>query len=130
VTNRRKSAVRNSYRSEFLRSPAWFARRDRWFRKQQRLAPVLSCAACGRVATQNQLELHHLDYAGVRFVDGTWRAFERHDDLVPLHPYCHDLLHRLIDRDVVLARHRSRRDASRFALERLRMKLAVFEESL
>jgi 5-methylcytosine-specific restriction protein A len=129
VTNRRKSALRNSYRSEFLRSPAWFARRDRWFRKQERLGGPLSCAACGRLARKEQLELHHLDYAGVRFVDGAWRAFERHGDLVPLHPYCHDLLHRLIDRDVVLARYRSRRDASTFALERLRIKLTASEES-
>ncbi|MDL9978616.1 hypothetical protein [Microbacterium candidum] len=130
MTNRRRSGLRNSYRSEFLRSPAWFARRDRWFRKQQRLGRPLACAACGRAASKDQLELHHLDYRGVIRADGTWRAFERHADLVPLHPYCHELLHRLIDRDAVLARHRSRRDASSLALERLRVKLTTFEESL
>ena len=130
MSNRRKSALGNAYRSEFLRSPAWFARRDRWFRKQQRLRRALACAACGRSARADQLELHHLDYDGVRFVDGSWRAFERHEDLVPLHPYCHDLLHRLIDRDVVLARHRTRSVASAIALEGLRIKLVAFEESL
>jgi hypothetical protein len=66
----------------------------------------------------------------VRFTDSAWRAFERHQDLVPLHPYCHDLLHRLIDRDSVLARHRSRRFASTFALERLRVRLISGEEAL
>lgn len=130
MSNRRKPAFGNTYRSGFLRSPAWFARRDRWFRKQQRLGRPLACAACGRPARADQLELHHLDYDGVSFVDGAWRAFERHEDLVPLHPYCHDLLHRLIDRDVVLARHRTRSVASAIALERLRIKLAAFEESL
>ncbi|MGZ0712586.1 hypothetical protein ACWPKO_30035 (plasmid) [Coraliomargarita sp. W4R53] len=123
MSNHRKSSIRNAYRSDFLRSPAWFARRDRWFRKQERLSHQLACAACARVATKATLELHHLDYAGVQFIDGKWRAFERHDDLVPLHPYCHDLLHRLIDRDVVLSRHRTRRDATSIALEVLRVKL-------
>ncbi|WP_164861434.1 HNH endonuclease signature motif containing protein [Microbacterium sp. CPCC 204701] len=115
--------MRNAYRAEFLRSPEWFARRSRWFRKQVRLRRPLVCAACGRLAASRELELHHLDYSGVRFVKGGWRAFERHDDLVPLHPHCHDLLHRLIDRDHVLAFHRSRRAASGIALQRLRARL-------
>jgi len=123
VSNRRKTGARNSYRADFLRSPAWFARRARWFRRQERMRRSLLCAGCGHPATPEQLELHHLDYAGVRFASGAWRAFERHDDLVPLHPYCHDLLHRLIDRDRVLAYHRARRVASVIALERLRIKL-------
>ncbi|WP_426321852.1 hypothetical protein [Microbacterium sp. E-13] len=125
MSNRRKTASRSSYRSQFLRSPAWFARRDRWFRKQQRLGRPLACVACGQPAPKERLELHHLDYVGVRFVDGAWRAFERHDDLVPMHPYCHDLLHRLIDRDIVLSRHRTRRTASALALQRLRLKLSA-----
>lgn len=123
MSNRRKTGVRNAYRAEFLRSPAWFARRARWFRKQERLRRPLVCAACEQLAATAELELHHLDYSGVRFVGGSWQAFERHDDLVPLHPYCHDLLHRLIDRDRVLAFHRTRRVASVIALQRLRAKL-------
>ena len=130
MSNRRRPERQTPYRSDFLRSPAWFARRERWFRKQQRTGRPLLCAGCWRPASKDQLELHHLDYAGVHFTDGGWRAFERHDDLVPLHPYCHDLLHRLIDRDVVLARYRSRRDASTFALERLRTGLVDSEERL
>jgi 5-methylcytosine-specific restriction protein A len=44
-----------------------------------------------------------------------------------MHPYCHDLLHRLIDRDAVLARNRTRRAASDHALQRLRQKLRPVE---
>lgn len=123
MSNRRKPGIANAYRVEFLRSPAWFARRARWFRVEARHARGFRCAACGMPAARAQLELHHFDYAGVRFADGSWRAFERHDDLVPLHPHCHDLLHRLIDRDRVLAYHRTRRAASVIALNVLSARL-------
>lgn len=123
MSNRRKPGIGNAYRVEFLRSPAWFARRARWFRVEARYAREFRCAACGKPAARTQLELHHLDYTGVRFADGSWRAFERHDALVQLHPYCHDLLHRLIDHDRVLAYHRTRRDASVIALNALRARL-------
>jgi hypothetical protein len=53
-------------------------------------------------------------------VGGAWRAFERHDDLVPMHPSCHDLVHRLIDRDTVLSRQRTRRDATDIAIASVR----------
>jgi len=129
MSNRRKSSVANAYPTELLRSPAWFARRARWFRKRSRLDGHLTCVGCELPATPDQLELHHLDYAGVEVIDGSWRAFERHDDLVPLHPYCHDLLHRLIDRDRVLTRPRARWAASTVALQRLREKLLRAEET-
>lgn len=128
MTNRRKPLHAKAYRSSFLRSRAWFARRDAWFATQTMCARPLSCAACGRRATKKELELHHLDYAGVSQTDdGRWVALEADQDLVPLHPYCHELLHRLIDRDAVLSRHRARRAASEFALEVLRLKLDAFE---
>ena len=128
MSNHRKPTAGNGYRAQFLRSPAWFARRGRWFRKQERLGGRLACAACDRPASKRELELHHLDYAGVTLAaDGSWRAFEPHADLLPLHPYCHELLHRLIDRDVVLSRHRSRRAASEFALQRVRDKLTAHQ---
>lgn len=127
MSNRRKT-VGNPYRTGFLHSPAWLARRARWFRKQERLGRPLACAGCGLAATRDQLELHHLDYAGVqRAADGTWRAFERHADLLPLHPYCHGLLHQLIERDRVLSYHRGRRVASAMALTLLRTKLSNLE---
>lgn len=124
MSNQRKPLRANAYRSTFLRSRAWFARRNRWFIEEESLGGALSCAGCGREATKRELELHHLDYAGVVCEGGRWKALEPHSALVPLHPYCHDLLHRLIDRDQVLSRNRSRQAASEFALARLRAKLA------
>ncbi|MCC4248246.1 MULTISPECIES: hypothetical protein [Microbacterium] len=122
MSNARRGAVRNSYRTGYLRSPVWFARRDKWFRTQERRHP-LTCAACDRPGTRRTLELHHLTYRGVRVLDGRWLATEKHDDLTALHPFCHELLHRLIDRDRILARSRTHRDASRIALQRLRATL-------
>ncbi len=124
MTNRRKPLHAKAYRSTFLRSRAWFARRDEWFAAHSLVTYPLTCAGCGRPASRRELELHHLDYAGVHQTeDGRWVARERHADLVPMHPYCHELLHRLIDRDAVLSRHRTRRAASEIALRALRHKL-------
>ncbi|WP_454603805.1 HNH endonuclease signature motif containing protein [Microbacterium trichothecenolyticum] len=123
MSNRRKPYTRADYRSTFLRSPAWLARRARWFRRQAYLRRPLVCAACGMPATSRELELHHLDYAGVRRVGDGWQAFERHDDLVPLHPYCHGLLHFYLERDEGLAYHRSRRVASAIALNIVRARM-------
>ncbi|GAA1979251.1 hypothetical protein GCM10009777_10730 [Microbacterium pumilum] len=123
MSNRRRSPVQNGYRVDFLRSRAWFARRARWFKREESLGHELVCVGCSRSASRADLELHHLDYAGVWFADGSWRAFERHSDLMPMHPLCHDVLHCLIDRDTVLARQRTRRDASLIALDRLRADL-------
>lgn len=128
MTNQRKPLRAQAYRSTFLVSRAWFARRDEWFATQAACAQPLICSGCGRPATKKQLELHHVDYAGVsRRDDGRWVALEAHGDLVSMHPYCHDLLHRLIDRDTVLSRHRTRRAASEFALQVLRQKLSQRE---
>lgn len=123
MTNRRKPARHNGYRAEFLRSRAWFARRDRWFREEEEVGRSLRCMGCGRPASKDGLELHHLDYHGVRVARGRWHAFEAHRDLVPMHPLCHDLVHRLIDRDTVLSTHRNRRAASALAIARLRARL-------
>ncbi|MDO8384475.1 MULTISPECIES: hypothetical protein [Microbacterium] len=124
MNNQRRGDVKNLYRYGFLRSPAWFARRDSWFTTETRRAGALFCAGCGEPATRDEVELHHLDYSGVTLEAGRWRAHEEHGDLAALHPYCHELLHRLLERDTVLAKHRDRRTASLAAIERLRTKLA------
>lgn len=129
MSNRRRSPLVNMYRAEFLHSRTWHARRARWFTEQAARGVPLVCAGCGQPATKQHLELHHVDYTGVLLERGRWKAQEAHDDLVPLHPYCHDLLHRLIDRDQVLARHRTRRAASEHALTRLQYKLHPQEGS-
>ena len=123
MSNRRRPARGNPYRTEFLASPAWHTRRAYWFRREANLGHPLACAACGQAAVPAELELHHRTYAGVLLENGVWRAFERHDDLIPLHPYCHELLHRLLDRDTILARHRDRHTATEHALTRLRTAL-------
>lgn len=128
MSNARRAWMMDGYRSEFLRSRAWFARRDRWFTEQVARGIPLACAACGGDAAKTDLELHHLDYDGVHLTDGRWHASEPHRDLVAMHPYCHELLHRLIDRDVVLSRNRTRRDATLIAIERLRPKLTLTKE--
>ncbi len=119
MSNRRGGPRSPHYRTGFLRSPAWRARRARWFARQTRHRDPLACVACTRPATPAELELHHLNYRGVIYRDGSWRAFEQHADLLPIHPYCHELLHRLLDRDCALAT-RGRRSASLQALARLR----------
>lgn len=115
MSNRRRPAVHNTYQTGFLRSPAWFARRTRWFRHH----PAV-CAGCGVVGTARTVELHHLDYTGVTHTGGQWQAGERDDDLLPLCPTCHEQVHRLIDRDYVLAHLRTRRAATEIALTALR----------
>jgi 5-methylcytosine-specific restriction protein A len=83
---------------------------------------------CGEEVPSASLELHHLDYQGVSVVGNQWRAFERHDDLVPMHPSCHELVHRLIDRDTVLASQRTRREATAIAIMRVREALITHME--
>lgn len=122
MSNRRRTGLKNLYRDEFLHSRAWFARRERWFRDHTNTGQV-PCAACGIPGSKAQLELHHLDYRGVRIIRGEWQAWEDDDDLIALHPYCHELLHRLVDRDIILASHRTRRQASAHALQVLQVKL-------
>lgn len=121
MSNQRRPAPGNQYRTGFLTSRAWFARRDRWFRDHTTTGQPLTCQGCGDEETPRHLELHHLTYDGVtQAPDGRWAAWERHGDLLPLHPACHEELHRLIDRDVVLSRHRTREDATWIALDALR----------
>jgi len=120
VSNGRKSGRGNRYRSGYLLSVEWFMRRDLWFQVEQRHRGALACAGCGRLAARRDLELHHIDYRGVVQRGGRWLACESHDDLTALHPRCHELLHRLIDRDRVLRYHRSRQAATAIALRRLR----------
>jgi 5-methylcytosine-specific restriction protein A len=125
----RRSPGPSDYRGGFLRSPAWFARRARWFRTHARTGTPPSCALCQIQGTSATLELHHLEYTGVTLTGGRWRAMEAHIDLLPLHPACHDLVHRLIDRDTVLSRQRTRRDATLIAIARLQETLHRQEQS-
>ncbi len=119
MSNGRKPGRSNTYRTGYLRSTAWFARRDEWFHTESRRAGELRCAGCRVRDVKSRLELHHIDYARVAFREGRWIAGETHADLICLHPRCHELLHRLIDRDRILRYHRTRTAATAHALNAL-----------
>jgi 5-methylcytosine-specific restriction enzyme A len=125
VSNRRDPRHGRTYRHEYLRSPAWYARRDRWFTTHTDPDGISHCTACGGPGTRRDLELHHLTYTGMTISRGVWIAAENDEDLISLHPYCHELLHRLIDRDPILARHRDRRTATAHALAALQRRLTM-----
>lgn len=117
------------YRTRYLHSPAWFARRDHWFAEERRRSGRVRCALCLGIGTPRTLELHHLDYRGVTQTPTGWAAHERHQDLTALHTHCHESVHQLIDHDRSLSALVSRRTASIQAIARLRAKIAWFLES-
>lgn len=129
MSNHRRGEIDNIYRTDYLHSKAWYARRARWFREHATTGIPLECAACRTPGAPKEFELHHADYTGITLREGRWYGYEHHDDLLPLHPYCHELLHRLIDRDQVLSRHRTRSDATRIALDALHTALAHHGEA-
>lgn len=117
MSNRRDPNARG-YRTGYLRSVPWFQRRDRWFAREAATGS-LACAACNLAGTPREFELHHVTYSGVVQEGQRWVAGEAHGDLIPLHPLCHELLHWFIDTDPILARHRSREDATAQALPKV-----------
>ncbi len=127
MSNARKSPVGNVYRSGYLRSAAWLRRRDHWFAEQEARTDALRCVVCRRAATRRQLELHHLDYSRVTRIDDKWTAGEVHEDLCPMHPACHDAIHRVLDTDPVLRSHRTRPIATVHAIRIARTRLPQTE---
>lgn len=124
MSNRRRPARGNRYRTGYLTSIEWFRRRARWFREEADTYGVVRCAVCLGRGTSSTLELHHLDYRGVAEVPGGgWRAGEEHTDLLAVHPDHHRMVHQLLDSDKVLGRLRNRRDASMQAIAKLRRRI-------
>jgi len=124
VSNGRKPSGGNQYRTGYLSSPAWHQRRRAWFAEEERRHGIVRCAVCSRRGTLKTLELHHVDYRGVRqTAEGRWIAEEPHEDLVAVDPRCHTWLHQLIDRDPVLRGLVGRRQANLQAISRLRSKI-------
>lgn len=124
MSNGRRSNVGNSYRSGYLKSTAWFRRRDAWFQEERRRHGTIRCAVTGQRGTKATLQLHHVDYAGVdRRADGSWIANEAHDDLVAVRPDVHEALHRMLDTDQALRRGLRRRDANARAIAKLRRRV-------
>ena len=46
MSNRRRPARDNTYRTNYLHSGAWFARRDRWFLEEGSRNGTIRCALC------------------------------------------------------------------------------------
>lgn len=124
MSNARKpSAKAQDYRTGYLKSTAWFARRDGWIAAELHRIGHLVCGVCEGDVDRRKVEIHHLSYEGVTRDGDSWFAHEAHEDLVGLHVRCHEWLHRLLDSDAALRRMTDRRLANRIAIVRLRAKL-------
>lgn len=75
--------------SQWMGSPAWWARRRRWVAEETDRCGAITCALCGRPWDAEHGDLHHLSYARL--------GVERHDELIAMCRSCHELLHRVID---------------------------------
>ena len=129
MSNARKPGSGNRYRTGYLRSMAWFRRRDRWFAEQLARTGELRCVVCWHTATRRELELHHFDYTRVTCIGARWSAREEHEDLCAMHPGCHELVHRILDADPVLRSHRTRPIATLQAISIARARLAALERT-
>jgi len=123
VSNGRRSGRANTYRTGYLKSVAWFRRRNEWFDMELSLKGTLQCEVCEHRYKRAELQLHHLDYRGAQRTEGAWIAAENHDELIALDAACHEALHRLIDRDLVLRWHRARPAATALAITALQRRL-------
>lgn len=84
---------------QYLRSQQWGFRRVRWFRDCRARGYEPACQVCGMtLAEAGSLDLHHTSYAGVgQDAEGTWRARESDEDLMPMCREHHQQLHRMMD---------------------------------
>jgi len=123
---RRTARRRRGYVQGYLRSIAWFRRRDQWFADELSRRGVIRCIVCRKAGSRRVLELHHLDYTGVSQDARTeWIADERHEDLVAAHPRCHEWIHTLLDRDEAASAAVDRRAANLRVIRGLRAKFAT-----
>ena len=76
-----RSRRRTRY-TDYMTSPAWFARRDWWLTEhQRRTGQPATCVVCGAT----DIDLHHLDYQRL--------GRESYDDLLAICRVHHDRLH-------------------------------------
>lgn len=123
MSNGRAGIASRAYRLQYLKSKQWHARRARWFDQNP---DQHKCCVCKREEPQakRRLELHHIDYRGVtQLLNGAWMANERDEDLLPMHPLCHRLVHELMDNDGALRYMRSRKEATLQAIAKVRARL-------
>lgn len=53
MSNGRRGAYGNAYRTGYLRSVVWFVRRDRWFREETLREAMTRCSALHAELAQN-----------------------------------------------------------------------------
>lgn len=75
--------------ADWLASPGWHKRRQRWANEEQRRYGRIVCALCGARWSQSHGDLHHLSYNHI--------GKERHEDLMAMCRPCHELVHQAID---------------------------------
>ena len=75
--------------TDWLASPGWHRRRQRWASEEQRRYGRIVCALCGARWSQSRGDLHHLSYSRM--------GRERHEDLMAMCRPCHELVHQAID---------------------------------
>ena len=91
IRSRGRDEHRERY-AAYMRSPAWFRRRNRWVEEESaRVAPspVFCHGGCGRQWAVSRDDLHHCSYD--RLGD------EQHADLWAMCRSCHDQIHALMD---------------------------------
>lgn len=119
---RKRGAKALAYRSGYLGSEAWAARRRAYYGGVWSRGFVAMCQVCGKTGADGvSLHLHHLSYEGVRRgADGVWVAGEKDEDLLPLCETDHESLHKILDDFSSGYRGWSRRAASLRIVQQLR----------
>lgn len=77
-----------SARREYMTSPAWYARRDRWFALERKHRGQVTCPWCANIVTERD-DMHHTTYKRL--------GAEQHTDLIAMHRECHRKLHDYLD---------------------------------
>ena len=75
--------------ADWLASPGWHRRRQRWASEEQRRYGRIVCALCRARWSRSRGDLHHLSYSRM--------GRERHEDLMAMCRPCHELVHQAID---------------------------------
>lgn len=123
--NQQRSLGRDEHRARYaayMKSPAWFHRRERWAAEELHHLETegIACRGCGSTWSLSTGDLHHIDYA--RLED------EAHDDLWAMCRTCHYGLHELIESSKSW-RKLPRRQANELALPVFQRSLAGLSEA-
>lgn len=106
-------------------SIAWLRRRDQWFAEEQSRKGTIRCEVCRKAGKRRAFELHHVDYDRVtQDASQQWIAGEEHEDLVAVHPRCHEWIHTVLGRDAAASAAVNRREANARVIRVLQAKFA------